>query len=407
MRRRLFSIASQTLLNAELRTTGVAFRGLAETAAVPELKKTPLHDFHVQNGGKMVEFCGWSMPVQYTHSVMESTKHCRKKALLFDVSHMCGLSLRGKDAVAFLEKLVVSDIKAIKPGSGSLSLFTNEQGGIIDDSVITKVSDEDLYLVVNAGRRDVDLAHLNDQLEKNSQMDVQMTVHDDRGLLALQGPSAVSVLQPLVGVDLSKMYFGNFIETAIDGVPCWITRTGYTGEDGFECSIPADSLEKLAKKFTENTDVHLGGLGARDALRLEAGLCLYGNDITEETSPIEAGLTWTISKSRREECSFLGGERAKKELADGVSRKRVGLLTTGPPARAHSDIQEPESGEKIGEVTSGAFSPNLGKNIAMGYVNLPHNAKDTEVKVIIRNKHYSGNVTKMPFVPTTYYRPPK
>lgn len=286
-----------------------------------------------------------------------------------------------------------------------MSLFTNEQGGIIDDSVITKVSDEDLYLVVNAGRRDVDLAHLNAQLEKNSQMDVQMIVHDDRGLLALQGPSAKSVLQSLVDVDLSQVYFGNFIETKVAGVPCWITRTGYTGEDGFECSIPADSLETLAKKFTESEDVWLGGLGARDALRLEAGLCLYGNDITEETSPIEAGLTWTISKSRRQECSFLGGERAKRELADGVTRKRVGLLTEGPPARAHSDILEPNSGEKIGEVTSGAFSPNLGKNIAMGYVNLPHNKKETEVKVSIRNKQYKGVVTGMPFVPTSYYRP--
>lgn len=391
MRRRLITLATQALATTESigvkpAQWGVLARHMAEAAPASDLKKTPLFDFHVQNSGKMVEFAGWSMPVQYKESVMESTKHCRSKALLFDVSHMCGLSLRGKDAVPFLEKLVVGDIKGIQPGSGSLSVFTNEKGGIIDDSVITKVAEDDLYLVVNAGRRDVDLAHLNAQLKKNSGMDVEMIVHDERGLLALQGPLAPSVLQSLVDADLSKLYFSNFIKADIAGVPCWITRTGYTGEDGFECSIPNEALEKLAKKFTENKDVWLGGLGARDALRLEAGLCLYGNDITEDTSPVEAGLTWTIGKSRRKDCSFLGGERIKKELADGVSRKRVGLLTEGPPARAHSDLMDPQSGEKVGEVTSGAFSPNLGKNVAMGYVNLTHHKKKTKLKVEIRKK---------------------
>lgn len=380
-------------------------RSLAEAAPAADLKKTPLFDFHVKNGGKMVEFCGWNMPVQYSQSVMESTKHCRKNALLFDVSHMCGLSIRGKDAIPFLEKLVVGDIKAVKPGSGTLSLFTNEQGGIIDDSVITKVTDEDLYLVVNAGRRDVDLPHIQSQLDKHSEMDVEMVVHDERGLFALQGPKASPILQSMVDVDLSKLYFGNFIKADISGVPCWITRTGYTGEDGFECSIPNESLVTLGEKFLSHSDVWLGGLGARDALRLEAGLCLYGNDITDDISPIEAGLTWTIGKSRRADCAFLGGDRIKKELAEGVTKKRIGLFTEGPPARAHSALTNPETGETIGEVTSGAFSPNLGKNIAMGYLNLPFNKKETPVKVSIRNKQYNGVVTGMPFVPTKYYRP--
>ncbi|GMH35583.1 hypothetical protein BSKO_03451 [Bryopsis sp. KO-2023] len=380
------------------------FQQTAGLATNPEdLKKTPLHDFHVKNGGKMVDFAGWSMPLQYDKTVMESSKHCRSDALVFDVAHMCGLSLKGKDAVPFLEKLVVGDVGAMKAGTGSLTVFTNEKGGIIDDSVITKVADDDIYVVVNAGRRDVDLAHIQAHLDKNSSMDVGMTVHDDRGLLALQGPKAAGVLQKMTDFDLSKLFFGMFTKTDVGGVPVWITRTGYTGEDGFELSIPGEGLETLASKMIANPEVWLGGLGARDALRLEAGLCLYGNDITEATSPIEAGLTWTIAKSRRAECSFIGGEAIKKQLADGVSRRRVGLLVKGAPARDHSAIVDAD-GKEVGEVTSGAFSPNLGKPIAMGYVNKPHDKKDTKLKVVVRGRSQDATITKMPFVPAKYFK---
>jgi len=319
------------------------------------------------------------------------------------VSHMCGLSLKGKDAIPFLEKLVVGDIGGLGDGRSTLSVLTNEKGGIIDDSVITKVAEDDLYLVVNAGRRTEDLAHFNKHLSENSQMSVDMTVHDDRGLLALQGPLAAKELSALVDTELSKFYFGSFIKMNVAGVPCWVTRTGYTGEDGFELSIPAGELENLASKFTSSKDVLLGGLGARDALRLEAGLCLYGNDITEETSPIEAGLTWTIAKSRRDTCNFLGGEVIKRQLAEGVGRKRVGLFVTGPPARQHAEITD-EEGHKVGEVTSGAFSPSLGKPIGMGYVNTPLAKKGTKLKVTVRGKSNPAEVTKMPFVPAKYYK---
>jgi len=316
---------------------------------------------------------------------------------------MCGLSLKGKDAVPFLEKLVVGDIEGLGAGRSTLSVFTNEKGGIIDDTVITKVAADDLYLVVNAGRRKEDLAHLEGHLSNNSQMDVQMTVHDDRGLLALQGPIASKVVSSLVETDLSKFFFGSFAKMDVAGVPCWVTRTGYTGEDGFELSVPANELENLAKKFMSSGDVWLGGLGARDALRLEAGLCLYGNDITEETSPIEASLLWTIAKKRRTACNFLGGEAIKQQIADGVGRKRIGLFVTGPPARQHSDITD-EEGHKVGEVTSGVFSPNLNKPIAMGYVNSSLAKAGTKLKVMVRSRSNLAEVTKMPFVKANYFK---
>jgi len=370
------------------------------------LKKTALYDFHVAHGGKMVPFAGWSMPIQYKDSIMDSTTWCRQHASLFDVAHMCGLSLTGKDAVRFLEGLVTGDIAGLADGTGSLSVFTNEKGGIIDDTVITKVTDNEIYLVVNAGCRDKDLAHIGKHLEaaKAKGLDVSMTVHDDRGLLALQGPSAQAVLQKLTSTDLSKLYFGMFARFDIKGAACWVTRTGYTGEDGFELSIPNTHMVQLAEAMVADPEVRLAGLGPRDSLRLEAGLCLYGNDLNEDITPIEAGLAWCVAKKRREAFDFLGGQVIKQQLADGVPVRRVGFISSGAPARQHSDITTPD-GERIGEVTSGAFSPNLKKNIAMGYVNKPHDKAGTAVKLVVRGKANDATVTKMPFVKTTYYRP--
>jgi aminomethyltransferase len=373
------------------------------------LHKTVLYDFHVENGGKMVPFAGYAMPIQYKDSIMESTKQCREHATLFDVSHMLGATLKGKDAVRFCEKLVVGDIAGIEDGSGSLSLLTNEKGGIIDDSVITKVNGEEIYLVLNAGCRDKDTAHINKHLEqfKGEGGKVDFIQHDDRSLLALQGPASHEVLQGLVkGLDLNKFYFSNFARVDVAGVPCWVTRTGYTGEDGFEISAPLDGTMKLTQALLEHQRVKLAGLGARDSLRLEAGLCLYGNDLNEDTTPIEAGLTWTIGKRRREAYDFVGGDVIKKQLAEGAKIRRVGFISKGAPARQHSEIQTPD-GKKIGEITSGAFSPCLKKNIAMGYVEKPYGKAGTELKVVVRGKTNDAVVTKMPFVKTTYYKQDK
>jgi len=372
------------------------------------LKKTALWDLHVQHGGKMVPFAGWSMPIQYKDSIMDSTTWCREHASLFDVSHMCGLTLKGKDAIPFLETLVVGDIAGLADGTGSLSVFTNEKGGIIDDTVITKVKDGEVYLVVNAGCREKDLEHINKHLAayKAKGKDVSIEVHDDRGLLALQGPSAMPVLQSLVkasDIDLTKFYFGNFARFDIKGIPCWVTRTGYTGEDGFEISIPNSRSNELAEALVANPEVRWSGLGPRDSLRLEAGLCLYGNDLNEDITPIEAGLAWTVAKKRREACDFLGGEVIKQQLADGVSRRRVGFISAGAPARQHSEIRTPD-GKVVGEVTSGAFSPCLKKNIAMGYVDKAFAKAGTELKLVVRGKENNATVTKMPFVKTPYYK---
>ncbi|XP_065877684.1 aminomethyltransferase, mitochondrial [Euphorbia lathyris] len=377
-------------------------------ASEAELKKTALYDFHVANGGKMVPFAGWSMPIQYKDSIMDSTINCRQNGSLFDVAHMCGLSLNGKDAVPFLEKLVIADVAALPHGTGTLTVFTNEKGGAIDDSVITKVGDHHIYLVVNAGCRDKDLAHIEEHMKsfKAKGGDVSWHIHDERSLLALQGPLAAPVLQHLTKEDLSKIYFGDFRMIDINGSACFLTRTGYTGEDGFEISVPSENAVDLAKAILEKSEgkVRLTGLGARDSLRLEAGLCLYGNDMEQHTTPVEAGLTWAIGKRRRAEGGFLGAEVILKQLAEGPKIRRVGFTSTGPPPRSHSEIQD-DKGANIGEITSGGFSPCLKKNISMGYVKSGLHKAGTKVKLLVRGKGYDGIVTKMPFVPTKYYKP--
>jgi len=372
------------------------------------LKKTALYDLHVEQGGKMVPFAGWSMPIQYKDSIMESTINCRAAGSLFDVSHMCGLSLKGPDAIPFLETLVVGDIVGLAPGTGTLSVFTNENGGVIDDTVITKVSDEHIYIVVNAGCRDKDLQHLAKHLKpfQDAGKTVGWHVHDERSLLALQGPLAPEVLQKLTSDDLSKLYFGDFKILKINGSDCFLTRTGYTGEDGFEISVPNEDAAALALAILEKSQgkIRLTGLGARDSLRLEAGLCLYGNDLEQHITPVEAGLAWTIGKRRRAEGGFLGAETILQQLKDGPARRRVGLVSSGAPARSHSEILDGD-GKNIGEVTSGGFSPCLKKNISMGYVANGYHKNGTQVKVTVRGRQYDAVVTKMPFVPVHYYKP--
>merc|ERR1712003_433012 len=394
---------------AELRAVGA---GLQQTTqlrqfASGDLLKTTLYDWHVARGAKMVPFAGYSMPIQYEDSIMDSTTYCRDQGSIFDVSHMLGITLSGKDAIPFIESLICSDIGALPDGSGCLSILMNDKGGAIDDTVVTKVDGEKVYFVVNAGNRDKDLTHIRAHLEayKAGGKDVTLTTHEDRALLAVQGPEAANTLQKLVDIDLSKMYFSHFTVAPIKGIESFITRTGYTGEDGFELSLPNEGALEIIEALLASGPLKLAGLGARDSLRLEAGLCLYGNDLEMHISPIEAGLTWTISKSRREACDFVGGDVIKKQLADGVGIRRIGMIIEkGAPARSHSKILNAD-GEEIGEVTSGGFSPCLKKNIAMGYVKKGYQKSGTELKVEVRKRVSDAVVTKMPFVEAKYYRP--
>lgn len=399
-----FSKHSTGIINQFSRCLSAA----AEPAAAASLKRTALHEYHLENGAKMVPFAGYDMPIQYKDSIVDSSIHCRQSASVFDVSHMCGITLKGKDVLKFMHQIVVTDIAALQAGTGSLSVLTNAKGGIIDDTVVTKVSEEEIYMVVNAGCRDKDLKHINEQLDlfKSTGGDVSFHVHDERCMFAFQGPKAVGILQPLMssGEDLSKLYFGMMKKTDVNGIPCFVTRTGYTGEDGFEISVPNERALDLITSLVDGDTVKLAGLGARDSLRLEAGLCLYGNDLNEDITPLEAGLTWTISKSRRDLCDFVGGEFIKEQLASGVSKRRVGFISSGAPAREHCDITL-EDGTVVGEITSGGFSPNLKKNISMGYVLKEHAKKGTQLKVVVRKKVNDCVVTPMPFVPAKYHRP--
>lgn len=373
------------------------------------VKKTCLHDYHVQKGGKMVNFAGFIMPVSYNdQSIIDSHLHTRKSASLFDVSHMLQMMVKGKDCVDFMESITVADIATLKPNSGTLTLYTNDNGGIIDDLIVTKISQNSLFVVSNAGRIDQDLTHVNSRCQefKSKGKDVSIEVIQNRALLALQGPSSAECLQSLVKVDLSKLYFMTTISTSMSNIEdCRVTRCGYTGEDGFEISIPKDQAEFFADQLLSNPNVKLAGLGARDTLRLEAGLCLYGNDIDESTTPIEAGLAWTISKRRREMANFPGASIILNQLKKKPNKRRVGIvaLGSGAPARSHCNVLDVESKGKIGDVTSGSPSPSLNKNIAMCYVSTPHSKVGTKLLCDVRGKQIEYQVVKMPFVPTTYY----
>ncbi|KAI8985109.1 aminomethyltransferase [Pilobolus umbonatus] len=369
------------------------------------VKKTALYDFHVQHGGKMVPFAGYAMPVQYSGmGMLASHIHTRQKASIFDVSHMLQSRVTGKDRHKFFETLVVADLTHLPEGQGTLSVFTNEQGGIIDDTIIMQHKDS-LYVVSNAGCAEKDLAHIQKHLAEfqNKGGDVDFNVITDHSLIAIQGPKAAAALQSLINQDLSGFSFMNGKYMEIAGVPCHVARSGYTGEDGFELSVPTGEIVDITNKLLAHPDVELAGLGARDSLRLEAGLCLYGNDLDETTTPIEAGLTWTIPKSRRETGGFLGAETILSQIKNGVSRRRVGLMVEGAPARAGAEILNKE-GELIGTVTSGCPSPILKKNIAMGYVQNGLHKKGTELSVKVRNKIQNATVTKLPFVPSNYHK---
>ncbi|WCT71845.1 glycine cleavage system aminomethyltransferase GcvT [Sphingomonas naphthae] len=364
----------------------------------PEATGTlPLDQWHRDRGARMVEFAGYWMPIQYD-GIMAEHLWTRESAGLFDVSHMGQLIVSGPDAAAELEKLLPGDIAGLKPGRMRYSLLLDEAGGILDDLMVTARDDGSYYLVVNGATKWDDIAHLRDLLPD----EITLNHMEDQALLALQGPKAVEALEHLApGVaSLVFMTAGAF---EIDGVPVWISRSGYTGEDGCEISLPADAADRLASLIAGQSGVKPIGLGARDSLRLEAGLPLYGHDLDPETNPAMAGLGFAIPKRRREEGGFPGADTIVAQLRGGAPRKRVGLILSGrQPAREGADVYA--GGERVGALTSGGFSPSLQVPIAMAYVSAEHAAPGTTLQIDVRGRMLDATVAPMPFTPHRYVR---
>ena len=368
------------------------------------LHKTPLHALHLELGARMVPFAGYDMPVQYPLGVMKEHLHTREQAGLFDVSHMGQIRLTGANAAKALETLVPVDIIDLPVGMQRYAMFINEQGGILDDLMVANLGNDELFLVVNAACKDQDLAHLRKHIGEQGQI---QPLFEERALLALQGPKAVNVLERLAP-EVATMTFMQFKPVQLLGADCFVSRSGYTGEDGFEISVPAEQVDALARRLLEEPEVAAIGLGARDSLRLEAGLCLYGHDMNTQTTPIEASLLWAISKVRRTDGErsggFPGAEQIFAQQKNGVVRKRVGLLPQErTPVREEAEIVD-EAGSVIGKVCSGGFGPTLTAPVAMGYLDTAHSAIDTPVWAIVRGKRVAMKVSKMPFVAQRYYR---
>ncbi|MGB7288301.1 MAG: glycine cleavage system aminomethyltransferase GcvT [Salaquimonas sp.] len=367
-----------------------------------ELLTTSLHELHLELGAKMVPFAGYDMPVQYPAGVMQEHLHTRQNAGLFDVSHMGQVILRGRNAALELEKLVPVDLVGLKQGRQRYGFFTNKTGGILDDLMIANRGDH-LFVVVNAACKTVDIAHMKNELT------CEVETVRDRSLLALQGPKAENALENIVpGVAIMK-----FMDVGIFPSPfgeLWISRSGYSGEDGFEISVTDNHAVALANALLDHHGVMPIGLGARDSLRLEAGLCLYGNDIDENTSPVEAGLNWAIQKVRRtggaRAGGFPGAKQILNELENGVERKRIGLLPEGrAPMRAGTSLFADETSEQsIGNVTSGAFGPTIGRPMSMAYLESAYTTNDTIIFGDVRGKRLPAKVTAMPFTPANFKR---
>ncbi len=372
---------------------------MTETA---DLKSTPLNDLHVSLGAKMVPFAGYNMPVQYPLGVLKEHLHTREQAGLFDVSHMGQGELSGPGVDAALETLVPGDIKGLKPGQIRYTLLLNDQGGIIDDLMVTRITErpDTLYLVVNAACKDNDFAHIAAKLQGRA----TLKRFEDAALLALQGPTAAKTLAKFIPAAAAMPFMTSRADTFED-VPVRLFRSGYTGEDGYEISIPAAAATTVANALLAEPGVAPIGLGARDSLRLEAGLCLYGSDIDTTTTPSEAALNWVIGPRRRTEGGFPGAERILGEIKNGAAKKRVGIKPLGKaPARAHTEIQD-AAGRRIGEITSGGFGPSVGGPVAMGYVDVVHAKVGTPVSLIVRGQAMPGEVAGLPFAPHRYFKP--
>lgn len=368
------------------------------------LLKTPLYDLHVEMGAKMVPFAGYSMPVQYPLGVLKEHNQTREQAGLFDVSHMGQAWLIGDDVAGALETILPADIKGLTPGQQRYSQLLNDEGGILDDLMVTRPADPKLtdrmFVVVNAGCKGQDFAHITAKIGDQ----VKIERLEDRALLALQGPASPKVAARLFGDSVLTQPFMSQYLLSCDGVECLVSRAGYTGEDGYEISIPEADAEAIARKLLAEPEVEAIGLGARDSLRLEGGLCLYGHDIDTTTTPVEAVLMWSIAKRRREEGGFPGHGVIMQQLADKPTRKRIGIKPEGrAPAREGTIIAD-DAGNEIGVITSGGFGPTIGGPVAMGYVATEFAVADTKVSLMVRGKAMPATVTKMPFVPAGFYR---
>jgi aminomethyltransferase len=364
------------------------------------LKRTPLYELHKELGARLVPFAGYEMPVQYPTGILAEHAQTRTAAGLFDVSHMGQVRLTakpGQNTAKALETIVPGDITGLQPGQQRYTQFTNDQGGILDDLMVTSTGDH-LLLVVNAACKDDDLAHIQKHLSATCEIEPMFS----RGLLALQGPQAAQALARLApSVATMKFMTGAYV--MIDGAQCYVTRSGYTGGDGYEISTPADRTDAIARKLLAQPEVKPIGLGARDSLRLEAGLCLYGHDIDTVTTPIEAVLLWSIGKERRVQGGFPGASIIQKQIAEGAPRRRVGLLPEGK-AIARDGAEIVIGGKVSGKVTSGGFGPTMGRAIAMGYVDKAQSANGTKVELLVRGKPVPAEIVPMPFVKHAYYR---
>ncbi len=364
------------------------------------LDALPLDAWHRANGARMVEFAGYEMPIQYAGEhggIVAEHNWTRESASLFDVSHMGQLGVSGANAGEALEALLPGGIMSLKEGRMRYSMLLNEDGGILDDLMVTNAG-EQYGLVVNGACKWDDIAHLHEHLPE----DVTLTHYADNALLALQGPKAADVLGALVPA-ASELTFMRACYADWDGVPLWISRAGYTGEDGFEIAVPGEHAEKLADALIADDRVNPAGLGARDSLRLEAGLPLYGHDMTDTVDPVSADLTFALTKKRRETGGWMGHEAVSAVLATGPAQRRIGLLLDGRmPAREGADVYAGDT--KIGTVTSGGFSPTLGRPIAMAMIDAAHTNDGTALECEVRGKRLPANVSPMPFVPHRYFR---
>ncbi len=365
------------------------------------LARTPLYDLHLELGARMVPFAGYEMPVSYPLGVLKEHLHTRRAAGLFDVSHMGQVLVRGADPARSLEALVPVDVVGLASGRQRYALFTNEAGGILDDLMVTNAGSE-LYLVVNAACKQADVAHLREHLT-----DCEIEVLEDQALLAVQGPSSAAALQRLLP-GVADLRFMDSAPFAYAGAACRVSRSGYTGEDGFEVSLPAAVAGDFARALLGDPQVAAIGLGARDSLRLEAGLCLYGHDIDTGTTPVEAGLTWALSRVRRADGeragNYPGAEAVFEQLRSGPPRKRVGLAPGGrAPVREGASLSGPD-GEPVGHVTSGGFGPSAERPVAMGYVSRTLSAPGTTLGAEVRAKRLDVAVVPLPFVAHRYHR---
>lgn len=368
------------------------------------LLKTPLYDLHVESGGKMVPFAGYAMPVQYPLGIMKEHLHTREKAGLFDVSHMGQAYIRSKDGsdpAKIVEYLMPSALAVLKPGKMRYTVLLNDDGGIEDDLMVTRTFEPEgtLYVVVNAACKDKDYDILEDKLGDR----ITLEPLEERALLALQGPSAEAVLSSLAP-EVAELSFMEATMVTLEGVVCWVSRSGYTGEDGYEISVPSEEAAALATRLLAHEDVEWIGLGARDSLRLEAGLCLSGHDFDASVSPVGANITFALGKKRRDDKDFIGADRIASELDKSPDMVRVGLVPAGrAPAREGTEIADAD-GKIVGKVTSGGFGPTFGGPVAMGFVPKELAAEGTKIQVMIRGKAHEATVAATPFVPQRYKR---